>query len=137
MLGQLRSAKPTNHCFEVRWRNSKVICWTPCATERLFDCRECIAVFISPAHILEQRQEMLKRAFVIDSARSLNAVRRTLVQARQTPLWEGNANDRDVKDPTFHHRIECREDHLMGQISRHAKDYQGIRLRLGHHAPSF
>jgi hypothetical protein len=69
---------------------------------------------------------MLKRAFVIDSARSLNAVRRTLVQARQTPLWEGNANDRDVKDPTFHHRTECREDLLVGQISRHAKDYQGI-----------
>ncbi len=69
---------------------------------------------------------MLKRALVIDSARSLDAVRHPLVQTLQTPLREGDADDRNFERAALRHRIERREDHLVGQIARHAEDHQRI-----------
>ena len=69
---------------------------------------------------------MLKSAFVIDSARSLDAVSRTLVQALQTPLWKGDADHRNFECASLYHCIECREDHFVGQIARHAEDHQRI-----------
>ena len=69
---------------------------------------------------------MAEGTLVIDSARSLNAVSYALVQMLQTPLGEGNANYRDLEGVVFHHRIERREDHFVGQIARYTEDFESI-----------
>src|ERR1035441_3843005 len=76
MLGQLRGAKPSNHRFEERGRNSEIVRRPSCLAQRIFDRGERGWIFIVSAHILEQREKMLQCAFVIDSARSLDAVHR-------------------------------------------------------------
>src|ERR1039458_7709726 len=95
MLGQHHGAKPSNHRFEERRRNSQIVRWPPRAAQRLIDRGECIAVFVIPAHILEQGEKMLQRALVIDSCRFPDAVQYTLVQSFRTPLWEGDARSEE------------------------------------------
>jgi hypothetical protein len=67
---------------------------------------------------------MAKGTLVIDPARSFYAVRHAFVQARHTPLREGDANYRDRESASFCHGVERREDHLMGEVARHPEEYQ-------------
>ncbi len=136
MLGQLRGAEPANHRLEERRRNGQIMCRTPRVTERLFDRREGFGVLVIAAYILELVKKKSERAFVIDAARPLDAVRHALVQALQTPLRESDADHRNFESASLRHRIECREDHLVGQIARHTENHQRIRLRFSHHAPA-
>ena len=69
---------------------------------------------------------MAEGTLVIDPARSLYAVRHAFVQTRHTPLREGDADHRDLEGTSFRHRIERREDHLMGEIARHTKEHQRV-----------
>ena len=79
---------------------------------------------------------MVQGALVIDPARSLDAVLHAIAQMRQTPLREGDADDRDFQGASFRHRIERREDHLVGEIARHAEEHQRVRMGGGHHGAS-
>ena len=126
MLGQVRGAESFDHCLEERGRNSEIVGRAPRAAQLLFYRRERVRVFIIPAHIPEQRQKMFEGTLVIDPARSLDAVRHPFVQALQTPLREGDADDRNLERASFHHRIECREDHLVGEIAGHTEDHQRV-----------
>jgi hypothetical protein len=67
---------------------------------------------------------MVEGLLVIDPARSLNAVRHAFAQTRQTPFREGDADYRDIEGASFRHYIECREDHLVSEIARHAEEHQ-------------
>src|ERR1039458_2876646 len=80
---------------------------------------------------------MAEGSLVIDPARSLDAVRHALVQTRQTPLGEGDADDRDFKVTSLHHGIECREDHLVGEIARHTEEHQRVGTGGCHQASTF
>ena len=137
MLGQVRGAEPFDHRLEERGRDGEVVRRAPSATQRLFYRRERARVVIVPAHVPEQGQKMVEGALVIDPARSLDAVRHAFVQTRQTPLREGDADDRDLQGASFRHRIECREDHLVGEIARHTEEHQRVRTGGGHQAPPF
>jgi hypothetical protein len=46
-----------------------------------------------------------------------------IAQTRQTPLWEGDANYRDLEVAAFRHRIECRKDHHVGEIAGHTEEH--------------
>ena len=70
MLGQMRGAESFDHHFEERRRDSQVVRRAPRVTQRLFDRRERVRVFIIPAHVFEQRQKMPEGPLVIDPARS-------------------------------------------------------------------
>ena len=75
---------------------------------------------------------MVEGALIIDPARSLYAVRHAFVQTLQTPLREGDADYRDLEGASFRHRIERREDHLVGEIARHTEEHKRIRTGRGH-----
>ena len=53
----------------------------------------------------------------------------------QTPLREGNADYRDLQGTSFCHRIQCREDHFVGEIAHNTEEHQHIQIRRGHQAP--
>jgi hypothetical protein len=80
---------------------------------------------------------MAEGSLVIDSARSLETVCNAFVQLPQTPLRERDADDRNLEVTSFHHRIERREDHLVGQITRHSEEHQCVRTGGSHQAPAF
>jgi hypothetical protein len=69
---------------------------------------------------------MVEGTLVINSARSLYAVRHAFVQAHHTPLRKGDPDYRDLEGTSFRHRIERREDHLVGEIARHTEEYQRV-----------
>ncbi len=66
---------------------------------------------------------------VIDLAGLHDAACHLLAQLLRTPLPSGNADHGEIKGTPSGHRIECRKDHFVGKITRHAKDYQRIRRR--------
>src|ERR1017187_2229285 len=136
ILGQVRRAETLDYRFKERRRNRQIVRRPPRLTQHFFDRCERAWVFIVSTHILEKGEKTLKCAFIIDSAGSLYAVCPSLVQALYAPLWKRDTDDWNFKDAFFYHRIECREDHLVGQIACHAKDHQRVRMGLGHHAPA-
>ena len=128
--------KPFDHRLEERGGDGQVVCGVRGATQLLFDRRECARVVIIPTHVLEQGQKMAEGPLVIDPARSLDAVGNAFVQLRQTPLGEGDADDRDLEITSLHHGIERREDHLVGEIARHTEEHQRVGTGGGHQAPT-
>ena len=68
--------------------------------------------------------------------RSPYAIRHASVQTFQAPLREGDADDRNLEISSFHDRIDCREDHLMGEISRDTEEDR-VRTGDGHQLPAF
>src|ERR1044071_2249060 len=85
---------------------------------------------------------MMEGALVVDPAQLLHAVLHAFAQLRQTPFRGGDADYRDVEDASLCHRVERREDHLMGEIPRHAEEHQRVGPRrdvvnLVHSTPSF
>jgi len=92
----------------------------------------CVQLVIIPAHVPEERQQLPKGSLVIDPARSFYAVRHALMQTRQTPFRESDANYRDFEVPSVHHCIERREDHLVGEVARHAEEHQRVRTGGSH-----
>ena len=77
---------------------------------------------------------MVEGALVINPARSLDAVFHAIAQMRQIPFREGHSDDRNLQIPSFRHRIERREDHLVGEIARHTEEHQRVRTRGSHEA---
>jgi hypothetical protein len=69
---------------------------------------------------------MMESALVIDSSRSLDAVRHAFVKTFQAPFREGDPDHRDLKVPSLCHCIECREDHLVGKITGYTEEHQCI-----------
>src|ERR1035438_3639474 len=136
MLGQVRRAETLDDRLEERRRNSQIMRRSPRVTERLFDGYECARGLIVSTHILEQRQKTFERLFVIDSTRALNTVRHPIVQTRHPPIRKGNADHWNFQGPSLYHCIECRKNHLVGQVARHTEEHQRIRMLPRHKAPA-
>ena len=137
MVGQFRRAQSFDYCFEERRRDGKIVRWPTRVTKLVFQRSESVRVRVIAAHIPEQRQKMFEGAPIIDAARALYTVRHALVQAFRTPLRKGNADYRDLQRASFHHRIESREDHLVGEIACDTEDHQCVRMGSGHQASAF
>jgi len=84
-----------------------------------------------------EKQKVAESTLVIDPTRSLYAVRHAFPQTIQAPLWEGNADYRNLEGVSFRHRVERREDHLVGKIARHTEEHQRVRTGRGHQTLPF
>src|ERR671915_732403 len=62
----------------------------------------------------------------------LKAVLRSRPELIDTPARSGDADDRHVEASTLHHRLQCREDFLVGEIARCAKENQRVRVGIIH-----
>jgi len=83
----------------------------------------------SATQVLDQRQKMVEGTLVIDLVRSLDAVRHAFAQTLKTPLCEGDGDYRDLEDASLRHRIECGEDHLVGELACYTEKHQRVRVR--------
>ena len=137
MLGQLRGTKLFDHCLEERRGDREVVRWAPSVTQFFFQRCEGARIFVIPAHVPEQGQKTVQTTLVINPARSLDAVGHTSVQTLEAPLGEGDTDYRDLEDIAFHHGIECREDHLVGEIACHAVEHQRVRAGGRHRTRPF
>jgi len=126
VLSQACFAQSPDHCFKERGWDSEIVRWVSGAGQFLFYCREGARVLVVATHVPEQRQKRLKGTLVIDSSRSLNAVCYALVKTIEAPLREGYADDWHLESASFHHGIQCREDHLVRQIARHSEEHQRV-----------
>lgn len=123
MLRQIRRAQSFDHRLEQRRWDGEVVRRAPRAAERFLYRRKRLRVLIIPTDVLELRQKIVERALVVDPTGSLDAVRHAFAQTRQTPLRESDADYGDLEIATLRHRIECGEDHLVGEIARHSEEH--------------
>ena len=63
---------------------------------------------------------------VIDPAGSLDAVGRSFAHTFQAPLRESDADDGNRERAAFYHRVERWENHLVGEVARHAEEHQRV-----------
>jgi hypothetical protein len=49
-----------------------------------------------------------------------------LETVQSAALRESDANYRDLEGAAFRHRIDRREDHLVGEISRHTEEHHRV-----------
>ena len=131
-VGQIRGAQPRDHRLEERRRDGQVVRRAPATAQRRLDGREGVRVVIVAADVPEQRQQMAEGTLVRDPARPLDAVFHALAQLRETPLREGHAHDRDLQHASSCHRVERREDHLVGEVASRAEQHQGVGVGLRH-----
>ena len=68
----------------------------------------------------------MKGSLIIDFSRPLDAVRNALVKARKIPIRESDADDWNLEGTSFHHRIECWEDHFVRKVPRRSEDNQRV-----------
>ena len=55
------------------------------------------------------------------------------MQTLQAPLREGDDDYRSLEGASFRHRIQCREGHLVREVSRHTEKHQRIRMMRRRH----
>ncbi len=101
----------------------------PGIAQRLPERFERVQVVVITAHILEQGNQVLEGAPVIDLAGLLDTVRHLFAHLRQVPLRGGDAYHRHVEGAALGHRVERRKDHFVGEVASHAEDHQRISWR--------
>src|SRR5262249_55727124 len=68
----------------------------------------------------------------VDAAVFLDAVTRPCPKLVGGPVGSGHADHRSVKATTLYHRLQRRENLLVGQISGRAEEDQGVGVRIAH-----
>jgi hypothetical protein len=69
---------------------------------------------------------MFEGTLVVDPGRSPDAVGHAILETRQTPFWEGNADDRHLQRASLGERVERRENHFVREIARYTEEHQCI-----------
>ena len=123
VIGQARGTESFDYRCKERGRDGEVVRRAPRIVQRLLERLKRTRGFVIAAHVPEQRQKMIEGALVIDPARLLDAVLHAFAQLRQTPFRSGDADHRDVEDAALRHRVERREDHLVGEIPGHTEEH--------------
>src|SRR5947209_319782 len=82
-------------------------------------------------HIAQQPDQLAER-FGIKSAVLHDALVCALPKLIEIPPGLGDANDRNVQAPAFHHGLQRRKNLLVGQIARGAEEHEGIGMEIAH-----
>ena len=88
-------------------------------------------VVVVAVHIAQQAAQLVKSRS-IDSAVLLEAVARPGPELVEVPAGLGHADDRHIEVAALHHRLQRRENFLVGQIAGGAEKDQGIRMGIVH-----
>ena len=124
--GKTRRAESPDDDREQCRRNRQVIGRALCVCQRLPERVEGALVVVIAAHILQQRQQPLKRLRLNDGTVVPDAVRHTRTQLLDVPCRRGDADHRHGQRARLAHGIKRRKDLLIGQISGDAKQHQRV-----------
>ncbi len=90
-------------------------------------------VVVIAVHVAQQAAQLVKRRR-IESAVFLQAVLRPGLELVQVPARLGHADDRHVEIAAFHHRLQRREDLLVGQVAGGPEEDQRVGMGCVHDA---
>ena len=125
-LGQLFHDQPEQH-----GRDGEVVRRPLRRAELLAEGLKRGRVVVVAVHIAQQAAQLVERRGV-ESAVVLEAVARPGPELVEVPAGLGHADDRHVEVAAFHHRLQRREDFLVGQIARGAEEDQGVGMGMSH-----
>jgi len=119
-----RAVELVHHDAELRRRDGEVIGGTARGSELAADGLEGGRVLVAPAHVAHEPGQLRERRGV-EAAVLLEA----LLQPRPELLdgFAADADDGHVEATSLHHRVQRGEDLLGGQVSRRAKEDEGVR----------
>ena len=136
VVGQLGGAQSLDNSLKKRRWNGKIMGWSPSAAQGRSDGGKRGLILVIAADVLQLRKKMLQRSRVVDSSRLLDAIYRAPVQTLDTPLREGDSDDRHVERALLRQSVKRWKDHLVGQVARHSEQNQSVRV-FYHHQASF
>src|SRR5712664_3357711 len=96
-------------------------------SQRPLERRIGLRVVVVAGHVLEEGQEATERALVHRGAGLLDAVGDPRPQLRHTPRTGSHSDHWNGEDTPLDHRVERGKDHLMGEVTRQAEQYERIR----------
>jgi len=123
VFGEFSGAEAFDHGLKKRGWNCQIVRRSPRLTEHIFDRCKRAGVFIVTTYILEQRERCCNaRLLSIPPDRFMLSVTRV---CKRSMLHLGKATPMTgtLRAPFFYHCIECREDHLVGQIACRTEDH--------------
>ena len=121
-LGQLFHDQPEQH-----GRDGEVVRRPLRGAELLADGLKRRRVVVVAVDVAQQAAQLVERRR-IEPAVLLEAVVRPGPELVEVPTGLGHADDRHVEVAAFHHRLQRREDFLVGQIARGAEEDQGVGM---------
>ena len=80
-------------------------------------------IVVVAVHIAQEPAQLFERGR-IEAAMLLQAVLRPGLELVEIPAGLGHADDRHVEMAAFHHRLQRREDLLVGQVAGGAEENQ-------------
>src|SRR5271166_45472 len=101
-----------------------------CSPERL-KCRE---IRIVAVYIAKQGAQLRPRV-AIDSAVCFQAILGACFELVEVPAGLGYANHRNIELPVLNHRLQRREDLLVGQVASRSEKNECISIGIAHKSP--
>jgi hypothetical protein len=89
-------------------------------------------VLVVAVDVPQQAAELVERRG-IETSVLLEAVTGAGLELVEVPARLGHADHRHAKVPTLEHRLQRREDLLVGQVARGAEEHQGVGASPGRH----
>src|SRR6266852_8352313 len=106
-------------------------------SQRPLERRIGLRVVVVPGHVLEEGQEATERALFQRGAGLRDTVGDPRLELRLTPRTGCHSDHWDGEDTPLDHRVERGKDHLVGEVTRQAEQYQRIgRCRTVAHPAS-
>ena len=116
---------------EQRGRDGEVVRRPLGGAELLADGLEGRRVLVVAVDVAQQAAQLVERRG-IEPAVLLEAVARPGPELVEVPAGLGHADDRHVEVAALHHRLQRREDLLVGQIAGGAEEDQGVGMGFAH-----
>ena len=127
LLGAAGLGQLFHHSAEGRGRNGQIIGRALRGTEFLAERLKRRRVIVIAIHIAQQSAQFLKRRR-IESAVFFQAVLGPGLELVKVPARLGHADDRHVEVAAFDHRLQRRENFLVGQIARGPEKHQRVGM---------
>ncbi len=127
-LGQL-----LDHLAEEDGRNGEIVCRPLGAPEFLAQCLEGRVIGVIAVDIAQQPAQFFPRGRV-EPAVLLQAVFGARLELLQVPARLGHADHGHREMPALQHRLQRREDFLVREVARRAKENQCVGMRSAHRA---
>ena len=129
-VGAARLAELLDDQPEQHGRDGEVVRGPLGGAELLAEGLERRRVLVVAVDVAQQAAQLVERRG-IEPAVLLEAVLGAGLELVEVPAGLGHADDRHVEVAALHHRLQRREDLLVGQIAGGAEEDQGVGVGLG------
>ena len=132
ILGATGAAERRDDGREHARRDGQVVGRAAGRAELLAQRREGGVVVVVAVDVAQQLQQLLEGRLVDAAAVLGEAVAGALAQLLERPARLGDADDRHREVAAADHRLQRREDLLVGQVAGGPEEHQGVGVGRGH-----